>query len=115
STGLMNRPLKTMCLILLAAGMAFAQKPIMKVQPAYMGNGSSVLDVTAYGAKGDGSTDSTEAIQAAIGVAMAVGGKVVFPPGNFLVSGSGLSIVYTTGSALRIAFDGAGKNSTTLT
>jgi hypothetical protein len=57
-------------------------------------------DVTAYGAAGNGSTDDTTAIQAAITAAGAAGGGVVYlPQGNYKVSstltvpGSGTAII----------------------
>jgi polygalacturonase len=43
-----------------------------------------VLDVADYGAKGDGTTDDTAAIQAALDDASARHGTVVFPRGDFL-------------------------------
>lgn len=43
--------------------------------------GGTVWDVTAFGAKGDGSTDDTISIQNAIDQAELVGGTVYFPPG----------------------------------
>lgn len=45
-----------------------------------------VFDVKAYGALGDGSTDDTTAIGAAITAACSIGGIVWFPPGTYLVS-----------------------------
>ena len=52
------------------------------------------IDVTAYGAKGDGSTNDTSAIQRAINAACSTrppagvnsGGGVYFPPGNYVIS-----------------------------
>ncbi len=47
--------------------------------------GSQVFNVKAYGAKGDGTTDDTTAINAAF-TAAGVGGHILFPPGNYVVS-----------------------------
>lgn len=53
--------------------------------------GKPWFDVTAFGAAGDGVTDDTAAIQAAINAAAAAGGGTVFvPAGTYLVS-AGLS------------------------
>ena len=41
------------------------------------------LDIREFGAKGDGTTKDTRAIQAAIDKASATGGTVVIPPGNY--------------------------------
>ena len=43
-------------------------------------------NVKRYGAKGDGKTDDTLAIQAAIDTIRQSGGKVFFPEGNYLIS-----------------------------
>ena len=45
---------------------------------------NNVFDITAYGAVGDGVTDSTAAIQRALDDAAAVEGKVIVPPGKYL-------------------------------
>jgi len=49
--------------------------------------GNIIYNVKAYGAKGDGVTDDSTAIQAAISAAnTAGGGKVFFPAGTYLIS-----------------------------
>ena len=41
-----------------------------------------------YGAKGDGTTDDTAAIQQALDAAAKAGGQVLLPPGRYVVAGS---------------------------
>lgn len=49
--------------------------------------GQAAVEIRWFGAKGDGTTDDTAAIQAAIGAAEAAGGGVVlFTPGTYLIS-----------------------------
>ena len=43
----------------------------------------SNFDIRSFGAKGDGSTKDTAAIQAAIDKASSAGGTVLIPPGNY--------------------------------
>jgi hypothetical protein len=50
--------------------------------------GKSSVNVMDYGAKGDGTTDDTAAIQAAITALGSQGGAVVLPPGNYLLNGA---------------------------
>lgn len=57
------------------------------------------INVLDYGAKGDGATDDTAAIQAALN-AITTGGEVVFPPGTYLVSGSGYLLQPKSNTAL---------------
>jgi hypothetical protein len=47
--------------------------------------GSQVFNVKAYGATGNGTTDDTTAINATF-TAAGVGGHILFPPGNYVVS-----------------------------
>lgn len=55
------------------------------ITAALFDKGGQVYDVKAYGAKGDGSTDDTAAVAAAISAA-ATGGKVYFPAGTYVTS-----------------------------
>jgi hypothetical protein len=64
--------------------------------------------VTSYGAVGDGVTNDTSAINAAISAANAAGGGVVsFPPGNYLCS--------TVTAFSTVSLEGAGPTLTTIT
>lgn len=59
----------------------------MSWDPSVRGVKALAYDVRTYGAVGDGATDDTAAIQAAIQAATSTGGGVVFyPPGTYLVS-----------------------------
>src|ERR1051325_5018018 len=67
-----------------AMPMAFAgQMAAAAVTPA-----GYVVNVTDFGAKGDGRTDDTAAIQKAMDSAARTGGMVVLPPARYLVGGS---------------------------
>lgn len=77
-------------------------------------------DVTAYGAKGDGATDDTAAIQAAINAVCANGlgqrSTLFFPPGTYLVSqpqgGAANTSPVFTGLCGRLSIAGSGGNVT---
>ncbi|MFE5792215.1 glycosyl hydrolase family 28-related protein [Streptomyces sp. NPDC056503] len=61
------------------------------------------FDVTQHGAVGNGSTDDTSAIQAAIDAAAAKGGTVYFPAGSYLVKPTGSTPALTiTGNNIRL-------------
>ncbi|HVY37699.1 MAG TPA: glycosyl hydrolase family 28 protein [Polyangia bacterium] len=65
------------------------------------------FDVKAYGATGDGKSDDTRAVQAALTAAQkAAGGTVVVPPGTFLcgplVIGSGTNLQLAAGAVLKM-------------
>ena len=47
----------------------------------------NVFDITEFGAVGDGITDCTRAVQAALDVASKCMGKVIVPPGKYMVAG----------------------------
>ena len=49
---------------------------------------AEIINVRDYGAKGDGATDDTAAIQAAVAAIPASGATLLFPPGNYIVSGT---------------------------
>lgn len=68
---------------------------------------SSVANVQAFGATGNGSTDDTTAIQAAISSASSSGYPVYFPPGTYMISNS---LFVGTGAVLF----GAGPTLTTI-
>jgi hypothetical protein len=69
---------------------------------------SGVFDVRAFGAKGDGSTDDTVAIQAAINAATVGGGVVFLPAGSYRVT-STLSVTKET-----VSLVGAGSHASVL-
>jgi len=58
-----------------------------------------------FGAKGDGTTSDTAAIQLALDAADAYGGKVKLPPGRFLLDGDGAQLLRIKGL---IHFEGSG-------
>ena len=74
------------------------------------------ISVKDFGATGNGSIDDTAAIQAALDAIVSTGGTLYFPPGKYLVSGSGLSLnqsALSDGVALtRVNLLGAGMGST---
>lgn len=83
----------------------------------------NVMDA-AYGAKGDGTTDDTNAIQAAINACVASGvvnARVVLPPASYKVRAGGLTIsqphmcVEGLGGYARLVTTGAGGNILTVT
>jgi polygalacturonase len=47
------------------------------------------VNVRDFGAKGDGVTDDTQALQVAIDHAARFGGIVVFPPGTYVITQGG--------------------------
>ncbi|WP_370944572.1 glycoside hydrolase family 28 protein [Amycolatopsis sp. cg5] len=68
------------------------------------------FDITAYGAKGDGSTDNTAAIKKAIDACNAAGGgHVIVPKGTFLTGAvylkSNVDVHLETGSVLKFSGD----------
>src|SRR5262245_48890657 len=78
------------------------------VTPAGLAGASTVFDVRAYGAKGDGVTDDTAAIQNAINACSADSGGIVFIPNGRHVISATLSIPsYVSLRGVRGAFRSA--------
>jgi hypothetical protein len=69
----------------------------------YVKGPSPWFDVKAYGAKGDGSTDDTTAIQSAINAVGWNGGTVFFPPGSYYIKSS------LSSTASNLVLHGAGS------
>lgn len=69
----------------------------------YFGSGRPWADVRAFGALGDGVSDDSAAVAAALGALPALGGTVYFPPGKYLLA----SPVATT--RVNVEFSGAGN------
>jgi Ca2+-binding RTX toxin-like protein len=82
--------------------------PFIQVQDSIM---SAVFNVKDYGARGDGITDDTHAIQLAINAAFKAGGGEVFiPEGTFVVSGANADGgCLTLKSAVDLVGDGQGR------
>lgn len=74
-------------------------------------NPTGWYNVTAYGAVGDGVTDDTAAIQAAVDAAEVSGGTVTLPRGSYLVS-SEILLSSSFASEFGITFSGDGTNAT---
>lgn len=71
-----------------------------------------IFSVKDFGAVGDGVTDDTAAITAAITALYAAGGGTLyFPPGNYLVS----SVAFNWSAAVTIDFVGAGQRASFIT
>ncbi len=68
----------------------------------------AIINVKQYGAAGDGTTDDTAAIQAAIDAAPASGATVMFPPGTYIVAPQ-KTVGIVIKSNLRLAGAGAGS------
>jgi hypothetical protein len=91
---------------------ADANKPISTATQtaldAKVSTGVLVYNVKDYGAKGDGATDDTAAIQAAIAAANVNGGTVLLPAGTYMVTGISLNGV------TRITIQGVGPRASTI-
>lgn len=84
------------------------------VDNAVTGGGGNGVSVADHGAAGDGTTDDTSAILTAIG-ALSGPGNVFFPPGNYLVSETGVSSVAIAIAASGVRLIGAGSGASKIT
>lgn len=71
------------------------------------------VDVRNFGAEGDGTTDDTAAIQAAIDSLASTGGVVFLPPGTYQVTDSGGSTALSLAAA-NVTLRGASEGATTI-
>ena len=81
---------------------------VPKAQDYRAVNGQGAVDVRTFGAKGDGRTDDTISIQAAIDSLPAAGGRVWIPPGTYMVDAvrsirlnSGVTLIMTPQTVLQ--------------
>lgn len=96
-------------------GVGAANAELRVVGGAVAWGAALVFNVKNYGAKGDGTTDDTVAIQAAVNAVIAAGGygTVVFPPtpsGTYICNG----VITPNQSTGYIIFQGQGMYATTL-
>lgn len=70
---------------------------------AFLPFGSNTLNVTSFGATGNGTTDDTNAIQSCLTAAAAAGKSVYFPPGKYLCN-------ITNASKHVLEYNAAGQN-----
>ncbi|MFA5003706.1 MAG: glycosyl hydrolase family 28-related protein [Candidatus Saccharimonadales bacterium] len=81
--------------------------PLSQTDGRYVSKGSLVANVIDYGATGNGVTDDTAAIQAAISAVNAAGGGIVFlPKGTYMVTGislNGVQHVTIQGAGARVS------------
>lgn len=84
-----------------------------EVLDAAYARGALVVNVKDHGATGDGATNDTAAIQAAIASLPASGGVVYLPPGIYQVTDVGGAIALSL-SASNVTLRGAGEGATTI-
>jgi len=74
-----------------------------------------ITNVIAFGAIGNGRTDNTVAIGKAMLMAEARGGTLYFPPGHYMVGGSGIGSAIEIRGGRAVTIAGAGRDLVTLT
>lgn len=97
-------------IFLLVALVGFSVAPVAQ-SIHVIDNGGQMYNVKAYGATGNGTTDDTLAIKAALAAACVSGGILYFPPGSYVVSSS-LSVCVGNGPGVSI--QGAGIGTSTI-
>lgn len=89
---------------LLASGLLLVPGKVVP-PPTGGGAGGVTLSVKSYGAKGDGTTDDTSAINAALTAGATLQGTVYFPKGNYVVTDT---LVVPGSLGMQIRGDGNG-------
>lgn len=95
----------------LQAGAAAARRPIQDRL-------RDTLSVKDFGVKGDGTTDDTATINAALAYVATAGGTLFFPQGNYLVTGNGLLLdqsALVDADLKHVCISGAGEGATQIT
>lgn len=95
------------------AGLRSRVSALENVSVAGSGSNDQLYNVKKFSAVGDGVTNDTVAVQAAITAALATGGTVWFPPGHYVVQPGALSYGYNESTVTPmppIKFKGAGAD-----
>jgi polygalacturonase len=100
-----SRPIRPRSVVAIALGLALGFGSCARAQKPVQAGAQSVLNVRAFGAKGDGRALDTAAIQKALDQCGRNGGTVAFPPGTYLSQpltvGTRTTLVLEEGATLK--------------